>query len=161
MKYTKNTLITLLFFILLSVPFQTSAVESSVLRWERVPGAIRYIVELRNSNGRTIQRYTTQNEYQNVAVTPGNYKVRITPVNIFGEEEQVSSWQNFTVSILRRAVISSFTPNYFNDNEESIRFTVSGENFSTNTTFYLESNGRRFNPLSSNVTDSTKAQLFF
>ena len=77
-----------------------SASESgkSVIRWKDVPYSDGYIVEIRDSAGKTVVKKTTdKNHYKIDDLFEGEYEFRLTVINRLGEPEVSSDWKRFRV----------------------------------------------------------------
>ncbi|MFW5808385.1 MAG: ankyrin repeat domain-containing protein [Spirochaetota bacterium] len=161
MKSTRLYTVLFLSALLLILPVHSQVQTQAVLKWESVSGAHGYHVEIRQVGAtRSITVQSNQTSIR-VPLTPGEYRVRISPVNKFGTPDTADNWQSLLVERLHRPDISSFSPTYFDIDSEAPAFTVSGNHFRRDTRFYLERNGQRITPQDVRLVDSTTVRLTF
>ena len=66
------------------------------LEWLSDANAFEYKIEIR-SNGKTLQTFTTEENYVNLNLPAGSYEYRITVFDFLGRQQDVSAWQKFEI----------------------------------------------------------------
>ena len=97
MLNSKNLrLITLLFVLFISG--RVYGDQNSIIKWEPVHGAGGYIVEIIDSDDKTVIKKETRDNSLNVgALLPGIYKYRITTLNKLKEAGENTGWLTLTI----------------------------------------------------------------
>ena len=67
------------------------------LEWNADNNAFEYKVEVR-SGGKTVQTFTTSDNFVNLNLPAGNYEYRVSVYDFLGREQDVSGWQKFEIS---------------------------------------------------------------
>ncbi len=133
MKYTLLNKITLLLLVLL-FPWSIYADDkiTSSVKWEVVPGASAYIVEIKDSfNTIILKKETDLNslEFSLDKVSEDGYKVRITPVNKFGKPDNASDWMDLNIVVTGKPQITSISPSVINLDSKFVACNIDGANF--------------------------------
>ncbi len=85
------------------------------LEWSADKNAFEYKVEVR-SGGKTVQTFTTSDNFVNLNLPAGNYEYRVSVYDFLGREQDVSGWQKFEISKANLPV--------FNNMEKTADFDV-------------------------------------
>ncbi len=99
----KKIQIILIIFLLTSVCGMSLFAQESTgkfkqrLEWNADKNALEYKVEIRSS-GKTVQTFTTSDNFVNLNLTSGSYDYRITVYDLLGRVQDVTSWQHFEIS---------------------------------------------------------------
>ena len=99
----KKIQIILIIFLLTSVFGMSLFAQESTgkfkqrLEWNADKNALEYKVEIR-SGGKTVQTFTTSDNFVNLNLTSGSYDYRITVYDLLGRVQDVTSWQPFEIS---------------------------------------------------------------
>ena len=99
----KKIQIILIIFLLTSVCGMPLFAQESTgkfkqrLEWNADKNALEYKVEIR-SGGKTVQTFTTSDNFVNLNLTSGSYDYRITVYDLLGRVQDVTSWQPFEIS---------------------------------------------------------------
>lgn len=94
-----------------------SAQESSAgkfkqrLEWSADKNAFEYKVEIR-SGGKTVNTFTTSENFVNLNLPAGNYDYRVTVYDFLGREQDVSAWQKFEISKANAPAFSNVEENF-------------------------------------------------
>lgn len=85
--------------LLMAAALPAAALENRPVRieWEEVKGARGYILEIKNREGREIYRKKIADSFALVDIAPGDYKIRITALNVFMKPGSNSGWTAFMV----------------------------------------------------------------
>lgn len=110
--------------------------KGASIKWEKSQGAIGYTVEIKAVNGKTVVDTKTNSNTVKVLLKSGNYKIRIIPINKFGNPEEGGTWQKLTLLPSVMPVIASISPDYFETKGQGKLVTVTGENFNKETKVY-------------------------
>lgn len=117
--------------------FQSSTIFSEekkrvLLRWNKVPTASMYIIELRDSSGKVILKQQTTDTSITVEMEPGNYERRISVYNKLGETEVTTDWSEFRILVSRAPVLETKEPFQIQPNQENAKISLKGKNFDPN-----------------------------
>jgi len=123
-------------FVPISVHSEES--ENVTLRWEAVPSALGYIIEIRDSEGKVVEsKRISTNYYEISKYSPGSYQHRVGVLNKFGKLETFTEWSSFQI-------LRSVTPIVYSDkiysaglDEETIKIQIRGKNFLPDMKIYL------------------------
>jgi len=67
------------------------------LDWEAVRGAQGYVVEIKDAEGKLIYTKNATNNFVMVPLVPGNYRIRISALNVFMKPASSSGWTDLIV----------------------------------------------------------------
>lgn len=98
-NFFHNFLIFLVSFLLFSSGKALFAQNhfSQKISWKDDSNAIEYKVEVQNLESGKSDFYTSSENSITFSKPAGNYRFRVTPVDLLGREGSVSDWQNFTI----------------------------------------------------------------
>lgn len=146
-----------LFFI--SITADDSS-KTSTIKWESSPGAIAYMVTIKDGREKIIFNKRVTVNRADIPVTEGTYFIRIQPVNKFNKiDSEDSSWQKISVRAIGRPFIDSLTPDYLTPDSRENRITAAGRNFTEGMRVSLV-NGKKKHHVSSMALLSDKRFTF-
>ncbi|HRX15068.1 MAG TPA: ankyrin repeat domain-containing protein [Spirochaetota bacterium] len=141
----KTILFVIAFLFFITITADDSA-KTSTIRWESSPGAIGYMVTLKDSKGKIIINKRVDTNAANIPVTGGSYFIRIQPINKFNKiDSEDSSWQKISVKTIGRPFINSITPDYLTPDSRENRITANGKNFTEGMSVTLVNDKTRHN----------------
>ncbi|MDR2733553.1 MAG: fibronectin type III domain-containing protein [Spirochaetota bacterium] len=131
--WTKAFLCRAILFVLLLAVVPLRAAE---VRWTYIEGAGAYRVEIRSEAGANVYRNDVTSLSVNVDLKPGNYQVRVSPINKFGRIDTPGDWTRLTVQSRKKPEdpkpqkpeIQRLVPSEI-DMEAGNSFVVQGKNF--------------------------------
>ena len=97
--------------------FRLSAQEAAAskfkqrLEWSADKNAFEYKVEIR-SGGKTVNTFTTSENFVNLNLPAGNYDYRVTVYDFLGREQDVSAWQKFEISKANAPAFNNIEENF-------------------------------------------------
>ncbi len=117
--------------------FQTNTIFSEekkrvLLRWNKVPTASMYIIELRDSTGKVILKEQTTETSMTVEIEPGNYERRISVYNKLGETEVATDWSEFRILLSQAPILETKEPFQIQPDQGTAKIPLQGKNFDPN-----------------------------
>ncbi len=122
-----------MFFVFISSGY---AAEKAHITWKKSPGAEEYVLEVKNTAGKTVFSGRTKQSWLNVPLDPGRYSIRITGYNRFKKRHGMSSWRPLLVKEIPSPEIDKITPAAL-ANEKMTSVKVAGRNFKKGTKIYI------------------------
>ncbi len=113
------------------------------LTWKPVPGAIRYVVEIRSWWGKKILRKASWNNHIKVRLSEGRYRMQVTGRNKFKKKHGTSNWKTIVVKPFPAPEIASVSPGEIKSDQGQVTITLEGENFLPGMSVYIISKGKR------------------
>lgn len=149
-----------LFIVLLLFFYSLHAEEEyGAIRWEEVPGAIGYIVEIRNMEGRTIDnKRISTNYYLLDKIQPGIYEHRIGIINKFGKVDVFSEWVKFEIVQTKNPIITTKTIFSASKQENEKKINLEGDYFLPEMKIYLQKGNTIIQPKKYNVNPPKKVE---
>lgn len=137
-----NKKIILFFILFIHVPLFSQELGDVSLKWEEVKGALGYVIEVRDSEGKVIinERIRT-NYYELKGVTPGSIEHRVAVINKFGKVEEFTKWVPVVVIRSRDPIILDATVYSAGLEETSKRIEIKGNHFLENMKVYVKKDG--------------------
>ena len=125
---------------------EEGAVLYQRLSWEAIDDIFGFEFELeqRDASGawRAIDKKIVQDNFIDVSLPPGNYRYKVTVINLLEQKEASSAYRNFDILIAYQPDVESVTPRLiYLDEFFDGRFTVTGGNFFDDTVFVFEKAG--------------------
>lgn len=116
------------------------------LSWETVSDIFGYefLLEKRDASGAwyEIDKKILQDNFIDVSLPPGNYRYKVTVVNLLEQKETSSAYRNFDILLAYQPEIESVTPRLiYLDEIFDGKFIVEGGNFFDDTVFVFEKAG--------------------
>ena len=122
------------------------------LSWQSVDDILCYEFELEQQdekgNWHQIDKKKMKENFTDVSLPPGNYRYKITVINLLEQAEAASTFRNFEILIAHQPKVESVSPQviYMDEFFDGI-FTASGANFLQRTVFSLSKQGSSPVPL--------------
>ncbi|MCL2809559.1 MAG: hypothetical protein FWD24_05790, partial [Treponema sp.] len=182
---SKNLIFIVLLIIVSSLHAQDSAqnsaqnsgffIETSTrfvqrLTWSPSSHTLHYEVVIERNEGGSFQRALqefTEDTFIDVSLTPGNYRYRIIPYDLFNRATLSSAWIDFTVYPALQPELSGFTPQFFIIDSGINEYTleITGNNLVQGSQIQLRRPGSESQILTPNEinlqSDGTKVRLHF
>ncbi len=119
-------------------------VFKQVLRWDAVPYALRYGVEIERSSETgawsAVQSLETAETTAEVSLSAGDYRYRVTVFDVLGKPARASEWFDFKVRKAVQPRISGIEPErVWLEERNDGKFTVEGANLLPDTEYYFRS----------------------
>ena len=116
------------------------------LSWEAIDDifGFEFLLEQRDASGawHEIDKKIVQDNFIDVSLPPGNYRYKVTVINLLEQKETSSAYRNFDILIAYQPEVESVTPRLiYLDEFFDGRFTVTGGNFFDDTVFVFEKTG--------------------
>lgn len=122
------------------------------LSWQSVDNILCYEFELEQQdekgNWHQIDKKKMKENFTDVSLPPGNYRYKITVINLLEQAEAASAFRNFEILIAHQPKVESVSPQviYMDEFFDGI-FAASGANFLQRTVFSLSKQGSSPVPL--------------
>lgn len=124
--------------------FGISADDETFIRWEPVPGAGGYILEIRNSEKKILINEELKDTVFNISkLSTGEYQYRLTTLNKLKRKGNSTGWINLTIEKAVIPVLIKVSQKILSHSYENPPFTVYGENFLKDTKLYLKSDSQK------------------
>ena len=125
---------------------EAGAVLYQRLSWEAIDDIFGFEFELeqRDASGawREIDKKIVRDHFIDVSLSPGNYRYKVTVINLLEQKEASSAYRNFDILIAYQPEVESVTPRLiYLDEFFDGKFTVTGGNFFDDTVFVFEKAG--------------------
>ena len=125
---------------------EAGAVLYQRLSWEAIDDIFGFEFELeqRDASGawREIDKKIVRDHFIDVSLPPGNYRYKVTVINLLEQKEASSAYRNFDILIAYQPEVESVTPRLiYLDEFFDGTFTVTGGNFFDDTVFVFEKAG--------------------
>ena len=125
---------------------EAGAVLYQRLSWEAIDDIFGFEFELeqRDASGawRAIDKKIVRDHFIDVSLSPGNYRYKVTVINLLEQKEASSAYRNFDILIAYQPEVESVTPRLiYLDEFFDGKFTVTGGNFFDDTVFVFEKAG--------------------
>ncbi len=138
------------------------------LSWENIEDILAYDVNLeqkdKTGKWQNIDKKRVKENYLDVSLPPGNYRYKVTVINLLEQPDVQSEYRYFDIRIAYQPEVSSVSPRtiHFDDIYDEF-VTVSGKNFYGETVFSLsKSSGAAVRGEVAELDDSgTKAKIKF
>jgi|GEM_PF-3576802 len=113
------------------------------LTWKPVPGAIRYVVEIRSWWGKQILRKASWNNRIKVRLTEGRYRMQVTGRNKFKKKHGISNWKTIVVKPFPAPEIDTVSPDEIKSDQGKVTINLEGENFLPGMSVYIINAGKK------------------
>jgi len=125
---------------------EAGAVLYQRLSWEAIDDIFGFEFELeqRDAAGawREIDKKIVRDHFIDVSLPPGNYRYKVTVINLLEQKEASSAYRNFDILIAYQPEVESVSPRLiYLDEFFDGKFTVTGGNFFDDTVFVFEKAG--------------------
>ena len=125
---------------------EAGAVLYQRLSWEAIDDIFGFEFELeqRDASGawREIDKKIVRDHFIDVSLSPGNYRYKVTVINLLEQKEASSAYRNFDILIAYQPEVESVSPRLiYLDEFFDGKFTVTGGNFFDDTVFVFEKAG--------------------
>ena len=125
---------------------EAGAVLYQRLSWEAIDDIFGFEFELeqRDAAGawREIDKKIVRDHFIDVSLPPGNYRYKVTVINLLEQKEASSAYRNFDILIAYQPEVESVSPRLiYLDEFFDGTFTVTGGNFFDDTVFVFEKAG--------------------
>ena len=125
---------------------EEGAVLYQRLSWKAIDDIFGFEFELeqRDAAGawRAIDKKIVRDHFIDVSLPPGNYRYKVTVINLLEQKEASSAYRNFDILIAYQPEVESVTPRLiYLDEFFDGTFTVTGGNFFDDTVFVFEKAG--------------------
>lgn len=137
-----NKIYILLIVISIQTPLFAQELSDVSLKWEEVEGALGYVLEVRDSEGKVIinERIRT-NYYELKGVSPGNIEHRVGVINKFGKVEGFTKWVPIEIVKTREPIILDTIVYSAGMDESTKRIEIKGNHFLENMKVYVLKDG--------------------
>lgn len=112
------------------------------ITWMAVPGAVRYIVEIRTWYGKEVVKTSSWGTKVKVPLAPGRYRMRITGRNKFKKKHGRSGWTTLLVKSFPAPQVDSVTPGIVQKDQGEVKATLAGKNFRRGISLFLSRDGK-------------------
>jgi len=125
---------------------EAGAVLYQRLSWEAIDDifGFEFVLEQKNATGswHRIDKKIVRDNFIDVSLPPGNYRYKVTVINLLEQEETSSAYRNFDILIAYQPLVESVTPRLiYLDEFFDGKFTVTGGNLFADTVFVFEKAG--------------------
>ena len=125
---------------------EAGAVLYQRLSWEAIDDifGFEFALEQRDAadSWHEIDKKTVHDNFIDVSLPPGNYRYKVTVINLLEQKEASSAYRNFDILIAYQPEVGSVTPRLiYLDEFFDGKFTVTGGNFFDDTVFVFEKAG--------------------
>ena len=125
---------------------EAGAVLYQRLSWEAINDifGFEFRLEQRDAAGswHEIDKKTVRDNFIDVSLPPGNYRYKVTVINLLEQKEATSAYRNFDILIAYQPEVESVSPRLiYLDEFFDGKFSVTGVNFFDDTVFVFEKSG--------------------
>lgn len=143
--------------IIISFPILSAEKRKVVIKWQKVPTAERYILEIRNSERNFIFKKDTILNFQEVELEVGEYEKKIYVINKLDEIESESDWESFKISLIQTPELTNQEKIIISKDTQEI--LLQGKNFHPEMLIKLRKGEKIYILEKSKVQDSKNASL--
>lgn len=118
--------------------------QNKRIEWKAVEGARAYRVELRDAASKEILNRVVETTFVEVDLSPGEYKVRITVLNVFMKAASVSDWMPVSVKLTAEIDVKEISPGGLFAGAPKAELSATGSGFLKDTVAKLEGKGITF-----------------
>ncbi len=150
------------FFGLKSEPVQSDDGSVYQLKWAEVPGAIAYLLEIKNSSGYLVTSEKVPNNFYNASnFLPGIYEHRVGVINKFGKVGSFSEWVSFEVVVSKVPALTKEVVIPVSKEEKTKTFILEGKDFIDPMGVYIVLGGNKILAKSVIVESTSRAKVVF
>ncbi|MDZ4727196.1 MAG: DUF5683 domain-containing protein [Leptospira sp.] len=132
------------------------------LKWQEVPGASGYLLEIKNSSGyMVISEKTNSNFYNAANFLSGTYEHRVGVINKIGKVGSFSDWVPFEVVVSRIPSLSKDRVYSISREEKTKTIEFSGKDFLPQMKVYMILDGKKIPAKKVEIESATKARAVF
>lgn len=131
------------------------------ISWESVPGAWGYLLEIENSAGnKIVNTETRSNSYSVAQFESGEYRFRITTINLLKQKGGSTDWIKFSVEKLYPPKLKSVSKRTLMNSRKS-ELVIKGSNFRPESRFVLRGNGKEIELPKADINSADEAEIKF